>query len=96
MDGNLEKLVVEEIYNINIADSIQTNYSDIKTIYLKFFYDYNNDNNYLKDLCILTQINNNHYNLLFDKNHKCYMNNKKELLFNINSINKSSIDITIN
>ena len=73
--GEIEKYAVEEIYNINLADYIQINNSN--NIYHEFFYDCNHDNNYAKDLCILTNINNNHYNLIFDKKYNCFKNNNK-------------------
>jgi len=62
--GEIEKYAVEEIYNINLADYIQINNNS--NIYHEFLYDCNHDNNYRKHLCILTNINNNHYNNIIE------------------------------
>ena len=82
----LEKYGVEEIYNINITDYIQ-NYGN-NEIYYQFFSDCNHDQNYRKHLCILTNINNNQYNLLFDKKYNCFKNNENRLNFLYNSLMK--------
>ena len=50
---------MEEIYNINIVDYIEQ--IDNDNIYYKFSTDNNYDEIYLKDLCILANINNSHY-----------------------------------
>lgn len=72
-----------------MADYIQIN--DNNNIYHEFIYDCNHDNNYRKDLCILTNLNNNHYNLLFDKKYNCFKNNENKLIFLNNLANKKEI-----
>lgn len=95
--GELEKYACQSLYNINICD-----YKEIKNqyfipIYHQFIYNLNQDNNYNKDLCILTQVNNNHYNLLFDKNYNAYVNNKFELIINLyHQSNNLSNNVTNN
>lgn len=83
--GELEKYEVEELYNINIADYLEKVDNNDITCH-KFLYDYNHDRNYLKDLCILTSINNNHYNLIYDKIYNVFKNNKLQLIF-LNNMN---------
>ena len=77
--GEIEKYAVEEIYNINLADYIQINNNS--NIYHEFLYDCNHDNNYRKHLFILTNINNNHYNLIFDEKYKCFKNKENKLIY---------------
>ena len=77
--GEIEKYAVEEIYNINLADYIQINNNS--NIYHEFLYDCNHDNNYRKHLCILTNINNNHYNLIFDEKYNCFKNKENKLIY---------------
>ena len=74
--GELEIYADEEIYNINIVDYIQFIEKKIIKIIHNYFFNYNHDNKNDKDLCILTNINYNHYNLLFDKKIKVFKNNK--------------------
>ena len=63
--GELEKYAIQEIYNINIADyKIITNNKG-ELLFYQFIYNLNQDYNYNKYLCLITIINNNHYNLLF-------------------------------
>ena len=87
MERGIEKYISEEIFNINIVDYLEEdNNNDINNSYHKFFSDYNHDGNYNKDLCILSNINNNHYNLLYDKEYKCFKNSNNKLIFLNNSI----------
>lgn len=83
----------------NIVDNIE-NIDNNNNIIYKFFSDNNNEGLYNKDLCILTNSNNSHYDLLFDKIYKCFkrykldliiLNSKSILLFN--QPNKSEIKI---
>ena len=85
--GELEKYAAEELFNINIADFIETK-SNINNLTIhKFFADCNHDQNYDKDLCLLTSINNSHYNLLYDKKYNCFKNENMKLIF-LNNIPK--------
>ena len=71
----------------NICDYIQINIfnkGNFYEAYHQYVYNLNNDDDYNKDLCIITQVNGNHFNLIFDKFYNCYKNINKELLFNIN------------
>ena len=95
--GELEKFACQSLYNINIRD-----YKEIKNQYFipishQFIYNLNQDNNYNKDLYILTQVNNNHYNLLFDKIYNAYVNSIFELIINqYNQSNNLPLNITNN
>lgn len=75
--GELEKYAAQAIYKINIADyqAIKNKKGDI--MYHRFIYSLNQDNNYEKDLCIITNINGNHFNILFDKKYNCFLNINK-------------------
>ena len=79
--GELEKYSEQELYNINIADYIVVIDDTNNNIYHKFFTDCNHDNNYEKNLCILTSIANSHYNLLYDKKYNCFKNKNNYLIF---------------
>ena len=87
--GELEKYAAQELYNINIADYIEIKNSLTLQKFHKFIYNLNQDNIYEKDLCILTLINQNHYNLIYDKIYKCYKNKNNKLIFfgNLDNIN---------
>ena len=95
--GDLEKYAAQTVYNINIVD-----YQQIEefpgSFSHKYIYILNQDGNYNKDLCILSFISNNHYNLLFDKNYNCYLNENKFLIFSPinNNINNKKILINNN
>ena len=66
--GELEKYACLDIYNIIIADYKQITDKNLIPQYHQFIYNLNQGNDYNKVLCLLTNINNNHFNLLFDKN----------------------------
>ncbi len=66
--GELEKYAEQNIYKINIIDYRIIN-SGNSTTFHDYVWNLNKDNNYNKDLCILTYVHNNHYNLLFDISH---------------------------
>lgn len=85
--GEIEKYAAEEIFNINIGDYIEE-VNNHNQVFHKFFSDSNHDNNYNKDLCLLTNISNSHYNLLFDKNYNCFKNEKSLLIFLYNNNNQ--------
>ena len=58
------------LYNINIMTMVTILDNNNNTIQYNFVYKFNFDNNINKDLCIITNIFNSHYNLLFSKKHK--------------------------
>lgn len=78
--GELEKYARQEIYDINIAD-----YKEIKNNLLNPIYhqNLNQDNDYYKNLCIITQVNNNHFNLIFDASYNAYKDENKRLVLNL-------------
>ena len=91
--GELEKYISEEIFNINIVDYLEEdNINDMNNFYHKFFSDCNHDGNYNKDLCILSNIRNIHYNLLYDKAYNCFKNSNNQLIFLNNSTKKNLYD----
>ena len=91
MGWKSRKSIAMEIYNVNIVDYKEKIDNVNNKVYHEFVFDYNSGQDYNKDLCIFTQINGNHFNILFDKNYKCFKDkNNKLLLLNLNnSLNKS-------
>ena len=82
--GDLEISLAYDIFKFNIAIYKEERDINNNLFNLSFMHYINNDNNEKKDLCILTTIYNNHYNLLF------YENNKEPLDLNyIPDLNKS-------
>ena len=65
-------------------------------IFHHFVYNLNQDCNYDKDLCIITQVSHNHFNLLFHKSYHAYKNLNKRLIFLIPIINNKNIFIDNN
>ena len=59
----------------------------MKPIYHQYVYNLNQDNDYNKDLCIITQVNNNHFNLLFDASYNAYKDEYNRLVLNLNTRN---------
>ena len=68
---------------ITLIQLVIFKFIDKNDIYHQFFSDCNHDQIYRKNLCILTNINNNHYNLLFDKKYNCFKNTENRLIFYI-------------
>ena len=91
MERGIRKYSPQNIYNINITDYKEITEQNTNIKYNQFIYDLNQDNDYNKDLCILSQVNNNHFNLLFHVSYKRLKNSGGKLLFlnrysNINEI----------
>ena len=96
-EGELENYEAEDIYNINIADFKLIPNKYYIPQYHHFIYNLNQDNMYNKDLFIFTQINGNHFNLLYDKNYNCFKDDNSKLIFNKEkSINFENIRNNIN
>ena len=87
----------KDIYSINIADFKLISNKYYIPQYHQFIYNLNQDNIYNKDLYIFTQINRNHFNLLYDKNYNCFKDDNSKLIFNKEkSINFENIRNNIN
>ena len=104
--GDLEISLAYDIYKFNIAVYKEKRDINGKLINLNFLYYINNDNNENKDLCILTTINDNHYNLAFYNNNKNIdlnhipkkiqlINNNKEKINEINPNNQNYDDVNL-
>ena len=81
------KYASQEIYDINIADYKEIKNNLLKPIYHQYVYNLNQDNDYNKDLCIITQVNNNHFNLLFDASYNAYKDEYNRFVLNLNTRN---------
>lgn len=66
----MEDSISYNIYRFNLVIYKEERNINEKLFNLSFLHYINNDNNENKDICILTSINNNHYNLAFFKKHK--------------------------
>ena len=83
-DGQLEKYIAEILYKINIVDYKENILPNNKIIY-EFVANHNYDDNYNKDLCVFTQVNNNHFKLIFDINYNFHKTKENNLI----AINKN-------
>ena len=92
--GELEKYAAQIVYGINIADYIAVKNSTGNIIYHNFVYFLNQDNNINKHLCLISNIDRCHFNLLYDKTYKVFKNNENKLIFLNNRILYNS-NITI-
>lgn len=79
--GNLEMIATYKLYNINMMMVYNIYDQHNILLYYKYCYKYTIDDKKDKDLCIITNIANSHYKLLFSKKHKIAKINDK-LKFN--------------
>ena len=66
---HIEYYATNIFYNINAYNLYKHFDNQYNTLYYKFAYKFCNDNNYQKDLCLITNYVNSHYLLLFSKKH---------------------------
>ena len=78
--GNLEISLSYKLYDFNIAVYKEERDSNDNLINLSFINYINNDNNEIKNLPILTNINNTHYNLIYYNNTPVNINFSTDLI----------------
>lgn len=89
LGGELEKYASKEIYDINIADYKEIKNNLLNPIYHQYIHNLNQNNNYNKDLCLITQVNNDHFNLIFDSSYNAYKDENNRLFLNLNNTNNN-------